>query len=211
VADLNSAAEEIFEIMQSFDYTVLMYGEEGNRVEEPAEARHFFDKEENLMVWLKDDGDNSSINLYKSKRTDVHSVLGIRNTLATAATNFNLLFHFETTGANKITPKIFSSGTVKESRYKGGPSMKVFEGLYGTSRSSYLKLENARMIVRHSAKIDETKFGARGRCIESIFVENEQGERFLMPPVLSAGRAMTQHLNHSGGFADAVGAQILPK
>lgn len=87
--------------------------------------------------------------------------------------------------------------------------MNVFEGMYGTSRSSYLALENARMIVRHSAKIDETKIGSRGRQVENIFIENKAGERFLFPTSgLAPARAMAQHVNHGGSFADQVGVYI---
>jgi len=87
--------------------------------------------------------------------------------------------------------------------------MQVCEGMYGTSRSSYLRLENARMIVRHNKRIDDSRIGARGRCVESVFVENAAGERMLMPTRnLMPGRAMTQHVNQGGTFNDPVGQQI---
>lgn len=92
----------------------------------------------------------------------------------------------------------------------------ILEGLVGTSKSSYLTLENAnggkgaRMIVRHSTKVDETKFGARSRHIESIFIESEKGERFLFPTKnLAPARAMTQHVNHGGDFGDNVGKKLI--
>ncbi|CAM6054980.1 unnamed protein product [Sphagnum tenellum] len=88
--------------------------------------------------------------------------------------------------------------------------MHVTESMYGTSKSSYLKLENARMIVRHSAKVDETKAGARSRCVESILIENALGERMRFPTNnLSAGRAMTQHVSMGGKFDDTVSEQII--
>jgi hypothetical protein len=93
--------------------------------------------------------------------------------------------------------------------------MFVFEGMYGTSRSSYLTLEGsngkrgARMIVRHSQKVDESKVGARSRFVESILIENADGERMLFPTnSLPPARAMTQHVNMGGNFADLVGQQI---
>ena len=94
----------------------------------------------------------------------------------------------------------------------------VFEGnsVYGTSKSSYARLEGregkpgARMIIRHSQKIDETKMGARSRFVESIFIENDVGERFLFPTQnLAPARAMAQHVNQGGTFADQVGSHIL--
>ncbi len=87
--------------------------------------------------------------------------------------------------------------------------MNIAEGLYGTSKSSYLKLENARMIVRHKNRINEQMLGARGRNIEAIFIENGVGERILFPTTnLAPARAMTSHVDQGGNWADAVGAQI---
>lgn len=86
----------------------------------------------------------------------------------------------------------------------------LLEGMYGTTRSSYLKMENARMIVRHSKKIDENSVGSRGRCIEHIFIENAAGERMLYPSKhLAPARAMTQHVNNGGSFQDKVGESII--
>jgi hypothetical protein len=87
--------------------------------------------------------------------------------------------------------------------------LNLYESMHGTSKSSYLKLENARMIVRHSRPIREDIIGGRGRNVSQVFIENSQLERFLMPTNnLHAGRAMTQHVNQGGSFADAIGCQI---
>ena len=55
-----------------------------------------------------------------------------------------------------------------------------------------------------------TARSARGAAVSnSVFVENRIGERSRMPTNnLTAGRAMTQHVNQGGGFADPVGQQI---
>jgi len=95
--------------------------------------------------------------------------------------------------------------------------MDILEGMYGTSRSSYLSLpgdkgtgKGARMIVRHSQKVDENKIGSRSRFIESILIENSDGERILFPTTnLVPARAMTQHINMGGSFNDSVAQQIL--
>ena len=197
---LDQAAKEIFQILGSFNYTVQLFGEDGAAVEEPEEARRMFSKEPNVMVSIIEDTENSSVNLKIGNDIDINSIEGLIQSLRTCCTKFTLNFHVKRY-EGEITPK-----DINETR---GYPMNIFEGLYGTSRSSYLKLENARMIIKHSSKIDETKHGARARCIESIFVENAKGERMLFPTNnLLAGRAMAQHVSMGGGFADQVAGQI---
>lgn len=204
--NLTVASSEAFQILQSFNYTVMLYDEDNNRVEEPEEARRLFAKPNNLMVTLTDDGENSTIKLIIGKSTQASDVLDLITALRTLASKYNLLFNVRQSG-KAITPMDFATESV--SIFKESKFMNVFEGMYGTSRSSYLQLENARMIVRHSGKIDETKMGARARRVESIFVENDRGERFLFPTnQMAPARAMTQHVSQGGSFADLVGQQI---
>lgn len=207
VVNLDEIAKEAFNILRSFDYTVMMYDDDGTQIYEPENARRMFAKPENLLVSIVDDNDNTRINLYLSGDTDAESVLGLITSLRTLATKYNINFHNQKWDRDLTVKDFATKNSVRETVTP--MMMDLTEGMYGTSRSSYLKLENARMIVRHSAKIDETIAGARSRRVESIFVENSQGERFLFPTKqLAPARAMTQHLNHGGGFADEVGQQI---
>ena len=204
MADLNVVAKEVFQTLRSFDYTVRPYDENGMAVAEPADARRLMCYPKNLMVSLVDDDDNSRITLNVGKSVHINDIMGLDQKLRTIATKYNMIFRAQQYG-EVITPKSFAEvASISEDI-----TMQVCEGMYGTSRSSYLKLENARMIVRHKSRIDDSKIGARGRCVESIFVENRLGERSRMPTNnLMAGRAMTQHVNQGGGFADPVGNQI---
>jgi len=209
VVDFSAPATEVFQILRSYDYEVLLYDEESNRVDDPADARRMFARPENLLVSIIDAGEDSSVRLMVGKSTKITDILGLVTALRNCATKFNLLFNVRQYG-KEISPKDFASGSAVAESFQKDTSMNIFEsGLYGTSRSSYLRLENARMIVRHSAKIDETKIGARGRHIDQIFVENAVGERFLFPTTnIAPARAMTQHVNMGGTFADVVGQQI---
>ena len=185
-----------------------MYDDEGNQVYEPEEARRFFADKENLMVAVTDDADNSSIRLLLGASINIRDVLGLDQTLRTTATKFNMMFNVKTFNRDLVTRDFATKASVREGKEKATMDY-LLEGMYGTTRSSYLKLENARMIVRHTKKIDEMVMGSRGRHIDAIFVENAEGERFKFPTrQLAPARAMTQHINHGGGFADAVGQQI---
>lgn len=205
---LDTAATEVFQILRSYDYAVMMYDDDGNQVYEPESARRFFAKPENLLVSLVDDGENSSVRLYIGASTDIEDVMGLDQTLRKTATKYNMMFNVKRSGS-ELAPADFSTKASVTENKKEEP-MNILEGMYGTTRSSYLKLENARMIVRHSKKINEETIGSRGRHIDAIFVENAVGERFLFPTrQLSPARAMTQHVNHGGSFADTVGQQIM--
>lgn len=186
-----------------------MYDDEGNVVSEPEEARRMFATPKNLLVSIVEDNDNSTLRLYLSKSTHLkkdHKIRQLIQSLRLCASKYNMMFQMRK-HQKDLKPKDFST---RSSVTEGKTYMtELTEGLYGTSRSSYLTLENARMIIRHTGKINEEITGARSRMIESILIENEAGERFRMPTNhLAPARAMTQHVNQGGTFADQVGGQI---
>ena len=82
--------------------------------------------------------------------------------------------------------------------------------LYGSTRSSYQKLENTKLIIRHSKKIDEAGINSRTRNIESVYVESANGERFRYPFIhLSGARAMQRHVANGGNPYDGFGQYIV--
>ena len=86
----------------------------------------------------------------------------------------------------------------------------VNEGLTGTAKRSYENLDKTRLIIRHSGSVDETVPGARSRQIESLYIENEDGERFKYPLTHLAGaRAMTRHVANGGRPHDEFGEHII--
>ena len=86
----------------------------------------------------------------------------------------------------------------------------VNEGLTGTAKRSYENLDKTRLIIRHTGKVDETVPGARSRQIESLYIENEDGERFKYPLTHLAGaRAMTRHVANGGRPHDEFGEHII--
>lgn len=83
--------------------------------------------------------------------------------------------------------------------------------LYGTSKSSYQKLENVRIIARHSKPIvDEDKPGARSRNIAAFYIENSLGERFKCPEgtTFNGARAYARHVKNGGNLMDDFGQHI---
>jgi len=86
----------------------------------------------------------------------------------------------------------------------------IQEGLTGTSKSSFENLDKTRLIIRHKGPVDENVAGARTRQINSLFIENEDGERFKYPIIHLAGaRAMTRHVANGGRPHDEFGQHII--
>ena len=86
----------------------------------------------------------------------------------------------------------------------------VAESLTGTKRSSYENLDKTRLIIRHAQAVDENVPGARSRQINSLYIENEQGERFKYPMKHLAGaRAMARHVANGGVPHDDFGKHII--
>jgi hypothetical protein len=86
----------------------------------------------------------------------------------------------------------------------------ISEGLTGTSKSSFENLDKTKLIIRHKGKVDETVPGARSRQIQSLYIENEDGERFKYPLTHLAGaRAMQRHVANGGRPHDEFGQHII--
>ena len=81
--------------------------------------------------------------------------------------------------------------------------------LHGTRKSSYQECGPAKLIIRHNTNVDPERRGARSRHIESVFVENHEGERFKMPfKSLVPARAMARHVSEGGSPYDDLGKHI---
>ena len=84
------------------------------------------------------------------------------------------------------------------------------ESLTGTAKSSFENLDKTRLIIRHSKAVDENIPGDRTRNINSLYIENSDGERFKYPVIHLAGaRAMSRHVANGGVPHDDFGKHIV--
>lgn len=83
--------------------------------------------------------------------------------------------------------------------------------MYGSKKSSYHEGANkTRLIIKHTQPVQEEVQGSRSRNIKSIYIENAQGERFLMPiNHLPTARAMARHVANEGRLDDQIGSRIV--
>ena len=81
--------------------------------------------------------------------------------------------------------------------------------LWGTSKTSYQQMGEAKLIVRHTQPVNYAHAAGRTLHIESIHVENSQGERFKYPVKhLNGARALATHVSHGGTPYDGIGQHI---
>ena len=106
--------------------------------------------------------------------------------------------------------RITTLAGVNELNQDPKPFKPMREGLTGTAKRSYENLDKTRLIIRHSGKVDETIPGSRSRRIDSLYIENEDGERFKYPLTHLAGaRAMMRHVANGGRPHDEFGQHIV--
>jgi hypothetical protein len=82
--------------------------------------------------------------------------------------------------------------------------------MYGNARMSYQDLgENTRLVVKHSQPVNIDLAAGRTMHIDSIYIENAQGERFKYGSKhLNGARALAEHIKHGGTPYDAIGKHI---
>jgi len=82
--------------------------------------------------------------------------------------------------------------------------------LYGTSKTSFQDVGNAKIIVKHNEAVDFENPAGRTQRIHSIYVESANGERYRYPfKHLNGARAMAQHVSEGGNQYDTFGKHIV--
>ena len=82
--------------------------------------------------------------------------------------------------------------------------------LYGTSRVSYQKVGEARIMIKHTENINQESATGRTQKIGKIYIESPEGERFKYPyKHLSGARAMARHVSEGGTAYDDFGKHIV--
>jgi hypothetical protein len=81
--------------------------------------------------------------------------------------------------------------------------------MYGTNKTSYQRIGNARLAIKHSQPINVESTGSRSQKIKAIYIESPEGERFKYPFKHIAGaRAMARHVSEGGNAYDDFGKYI---
>lgn len=82
--------------------------------------------------------------------------------------------------------------------------------MYGTNKTSFLNIGNAKLKIKHSAPINTEIPSGRTQHVESIYIESPEGERFKYPyKHLSGAKAMARHVSEGGKPYDDFGKHIV--
>ena len=217
--EINKIAEGLFEKIRDRFEDVSLGDEKAKATTDPESARFFnFDyviddhDHGNITISLIDE---TSLKVYFSKNIsgdldDEHKQEWYRFLRELREFAKRNLLSFEPRDITRSTLKHRDLQQVSKSDDTYTRDDVVSESLYGTRRSSYEKKGPVRIIVRHSQPIlDEENRRARAHHINSIYVENQEGERFKMPvKSLKLARAVAQHFKQGGDLHDDLGRHI---
>jgi hypothetical protein len=82
--------------------------------------------------------------------------------------------------------------------------------LTGTNKTSFQNIGSSKLIIKHSAPVDEDFAAGRTHKIHAIYVENTDGERFKYPfKHINGARAMARHVSEGGKPYDDFGKHIV--
>tara|TARA_E500000178_G_scaffold91552_1_gene90526 strand:- start:30993 stop:33398 length:2406 start_codon:yes stop_codon:yes gene_type:complete len=205
----NTISEKIFAVLKGSGYNVKMYSAgEGMETPDPQEAKFFYVEQPNLMIHIDDD--LGEVNFHKGEESlkEIETVVG---NVKQIAQNNLLDFNIKQFGKT-IEPKNYVYKLNKHN--KADTTMtdiqtESYSPLVGSSKTSEQKLEGAKLIIKHRKAVDDETPGSRSRSIKSLYVANNDGERFKYPfNHLAGARAMARHVAEGGTPYDDIGASI---
>jgi len=198
-------SNEIFKILKGSGQIVKLFTDEGENTVDASSARRFYLPNLGSMVNLDETESTRELRISVNQNTDLDAFKDTLFQLKNLA-NRSIIEYTLKGFTKQITPKDqdYQAQKVRD--------MKIEEGIgaaYGTSKSSYQKLESAKLIIKHTKPVNEESRGSRSRNISAIYVENAEGERFKMPTNnLAGGRAMLRHVKEGGNPHDTFGKNI---
>ena len=117
------------------------------------------------------------------------------------------LLNFDTRNINKSN---LNKRDYKFLAQKSGDNNMNETKLYGTSRISYQKIGEARIMIKHTESVNQESATGRTQKIGKIYIESADGERFRYPfKHLSGARAMARHVSEGGNAYDDFGKHIV--
>jgi hypothetical protein len=204
-------SEKVMRILQGIGLTPKLFSnEDGKSVAVPADARYFYVREPNVMIFVDDKSDDIKIHIGEDVDINEPKISKIIKLIKNLARSYMLDFDIRTFGKH-IEPKNYAynidSNKEQDMNALLGEGMSPLDGSTKTSRQT---LENVKLIIRHKKPVNEEQRGSRSRNISAIFVENSDGERFKYPHKhLSGARAMARHVSNGGTPSDMVGEAII--
>ena len=202
-------ARRLFDLLVSRDFEPEMLDASGRASDDPAETEIFsfdFRAESGqdygtVVIMLGDDGD---LEVYCSDNVgrgmaseDKNDWFGFLEQLKNFATRNFMGFGIK--NLNRLRYSMQGQAAIKEG---------LFESWQGRRDMSWNAGANeSRLMIKHKRSLGEGE--ARFRCVQSLFIETAEGERYKLPfRNLTAGKAMLEHVRAGGRPYDVRGQHI---
>ena len=210
--DLNKIGEELFSKLRGRFKNITIGNAEGITTNMPSESRFYEftygDQGGKVSVSLDEDGVvvMYSENLFDSNSASMKTkwydfLKEMRVFAKKRMLNFEVR-DIEKSNLEKRDYKFLSN--------KNGDNTMTESTMYGTSKTSYQNIADARICVKHSESINQELAGGRSQKIGSIYIESANGERFKYPyKHLNGARAMAMHVAEGGNMYDDFGKHIV--
>ena len=196
---METVSQEIFNIIKGANYDVVLFTEGGEKTLDADAATRFYVSEHDMMISVRSESNKLELVVQLGADFDINANKTLLDSFKSAVHKQMGEYTVKRFDKN-IEPKDFSHQSVTEG----------FSKAFGSVKTSYVQLENARLIVKHSKGVNEEKRGARSRNIHSLFIENADKEQTRFPYKYMAGaKAMAMHVNNGGTFDDSKGAGIM--
>ena len=208
---LNSIASSLFEKIRSRFPRIEMGDENGAPTSEESQARFFdFDyvvNNENQGAVSISIKDPDTLKLYYSQGMLENANEAVEN----AWYNFlKEMRFFSKKHLMGFDAKDIAKSNLDKRDYKYLSNNVQESAMYGSTKSSYENLDKTKLIIRHKKEINAEQMGARARNIQTLFIENDSGERFKYPfNHLAGARAMARHVANGGVPHDEFGSHII--
>ena len=202
-------ARRLFDLLVSRDFEPEMLDASGRASEDPAETEIFsfdFRAESGqdygtVVIMLGDDGD---LEVYCSDNVgrgmaseDKNDWFGFLEQLKNFATRNFMGFGIK--NLNRLRYSMQGQAAIKEGLFESWQGRKDISWNAGANES--------RLMIKHKRVMGEGE--ARFRCVENLFIETAEGERYKLPfRNLTAGKAMLEHVRAGGRPYDVRGQHI---
>jgi hypothetical protein len=209
MADI-TPARKLFDLLVSKDFDPELLDNSGKPAPDPSKADIFsFDFRAQsgkdygtVVIMLSDDGDlevycadNVGKTMEEPDKTEWFQFLEQLKNFAIRNNRMN----FGVKNLNHLRYSMQGQAAIKEG---------LFESWTGKRDVSYNAGANeSRLMIKHKRNLGEGE--ARFRCVESLFIETADGERYKLPfKNLTAGKAMLEHVRNGGRPYDMRGQHI---
>jgi hypothetical protein len=141
---MNTVAQEIFNIIKGANYDVVLFTDAGEKTLDSASATRFYIQEQDMMISLRSEDNKLELLVQVGSDFNIDANKPLLNSFKSAVHKQMGEYTVKRFDKN-IEPKDFSHQSVTEG----------FSRAFGSVKTSYIQLENARLIIKHSKGVNE--------------------------------------------------------